>query len=135
MGRIELGRDTVVLACAISAGIHGALVPQHLSEGTAAGLAFAVVTALLAALAAAVTLRPARSAPVVAAAAVFGGLLASYALATTTGLPVLHPEPEPVDGLALATKAVEAIGFLAALYLLRRGRPAVVAVLTQPKGT
>src|SRR5687767_15406934 len=122
MGRTELGRDALVLACAISAGIHGALVPQHLSESTAAGLAFTVATALLAALAAAVTLLPARSVPVVAAAAVFGGLLASYALATRTGLPVLHPEPEPVERLALATKAVEAIGLLAALYLLRRGR-------------
>ena len=38
----------------------------------------------------------------------------SYALAITTGLPVLHPDPEPVDGLALATKAIEAAGLLAA---------------------
>jgi hypothetical protein len=40
-------------------------------------------------------------------------------LAVTTGVPVLHPEPEPVDGLALFTKAVEATGLAAALNLLR----------------
>ena len=40
------------------------------------------------------TLRPASvAAPLAAAAAVFAGLLGSYALAVTTGLPVLHPEP------------------------------------------
>ena len=54
-------------------------------------------------------------------------------LATTTGVPVLHPEPEPVDGLALATKAIEAVGLVTALSLLRR-RPAV-PLLIQPKGT
>ena len=39
-----------------------------------------------------------------AAAATLSGLLASYALAITTGVPLLQPHPEPVDGLALATK-------------------------------
>jgi hypothetical protein len=48
---------------------------------------------------------------------------------------VLHPEPEPVDGLALATKAIEAAGLLAALQLLRHGRTAVTATLAEPKGT
>ena len=28
----------------------------------------------------------------------------------TTGVPVLHPDVEPVEGLALATKAIEAVG-------------------------
>jgi hypothetical protein len=62
----------------------------------------------------------------------FVGLLASYALATTTGLPVLHPDSEPVDGLALATKAIEAVGLLAATSLL--WRPFTVT-LSHPKGT
>jgi hypothetical protein len=59
-------------------------------------------------------------------------LLVSYALAVTTGLPVLHPETEPVDGLALATKAFELVGLLAAVSLLRL--PAFPLRL-QPKGT
>jgi hypothetical protein len=135
MSSLELRRDVVILASAISAGIHGALVPGHFDEGTGAGLGFAAATVLLAALVVALTLRPARALALIGAAAVFAGLLASYALATTTGLPVLHPDPEPVDGLALATKAIEAIGLLAALNLLRRGRPAVAAALPQPRGT
>ena len=64
---------------------------------------------------------------------VFLGLLASYVLAVTTGLPVFHPNPEPVDGLALATKAIEAVGLLAAWSLLRR--PHTSLALQQPKGT
>jgi hypothetical protein len=50
----------------------------------------------------------------VGAAAVFIGLLVSYLLAITTGVPVLHPEPESIDGLALFTKAIEVLGLFAA---------------------
>ena len=117
-GRAELARDLAIVACAVSAGIHGALVPAHLAESTAAGSAFAASAVLLAGLAAALTSRPAPSAGA-AAAAVLGGLLAAYALAVTTGLPFLHPEPEPIDGLGLFTKAVEATGLIAATDLVR----------------
>ena len=121
-----LRRDVVIIACAVSAGIHGALAPAHFTEGTGAGLGFVVSTIALAAIALVLTLRPESSLPLVGAAVVFAGLLGSYALATTTGLPVLHPEPEPVDGLALATKAFEVVGLATALNLLwpRSTRPA-----------
>jgi hypothetical protein len=135
VSRQELTRDLVILTCAISAGIHGALAPGHFDEGTGAGLGFAGATVLLAAAGLALTLRPASVFAPTGAAALFAGLLVSYALATTTGLPVLHPDPEPVDGLALATKAIEAIGLLAALDILRRARPAVARAFPQPKGT
>ena len=36
----ELKADVVILACAISAGIHGALAPHHFSEGAGAGFGF-----------------------------------------------------------------------------------------------
>ena len=111
-------RDLLILACAISAGIHGALAPAHFEEGRGAGLGFVAATVALAAVAVAVRLRPASPVALAGAATLFGGLLAGYALATTTGLPVLHPEPEPVDGLALVTKAVELVGLLAASTLL-----------------
>jgi uncharacterized protein YjeT (DUF2065 family) len=118
----ELKGDVVVLACAVSAGIHGALVPGHFDESIGAGVGFVAATALLAVLAVALTRRPESSLALAGAAAVFAGLLVSYGLATTTGVPVLHPDPEPVDGLALATKAIEAVGLLAALPT-SKGKP------------
>ena len=114
-----LRRDVVILACAVSAGIHGALAPAHFAEGAGAGLGFVASTILLAGLAVALTVRPASSLPLAGAAIVFTGLLVSYALAVTTGLPFLHPQPEPVDGLALATKAFEVVGLATALDLIR----------------
>ena len=131
---MNLRRDVVILACAISAGIHGALAPAHFDEGTGAGVGFVASTVLLAGIAIALTVRPDAQLPLVGAALVFAGLLGSYVLATTTGFPVLHPESEPVDGLALATKAIETVGLVAALTLLWH-RPAVSHSLIQPKGT
>ena len=122
---VAFRRDVVILACAISAGIHGALSPAHLSEGAGAGAAFVAATVLLAGLAVALTRRPDGDLLYVVAALAFGGLIASYAAAVTTGLPVLHPEPEPVDGLALVSKGSEAVGAVAATTLFGR-RPAVV---------
>jgi CHASE2 domain-containing sensor protein len=127
----ELRIDLVILACAVSAGIHGALVPDHFEEGTGAGLGFVAATVLLAVLAAYLTRRPTRLA-LAATAAVFAGLIASYGLAITTGVPILHPEPEAVDGLALFTKAVEVIGLLVAASQLRR--PRLGFHFTQAKG-
>jgi hypothetical protein len=128
----ELKGDVVILACAISAGIHGALALSHFEEGAVAGLGFAGAAIVLAGLGVWLTQRPASRPALAAAAATVTGLLASYALAATTGLPVLHPNPEPVDGLALATKAIEALGLLAAMSLLRRS---FTVTLSQPKGT
>ena len=133
MSRLALRRDVVILACAVSAGIHGALVPGHLDDGTGAGLGFAAATIALASLVVVLTLRPASAAALVGAAAVLIGLLGSYLLAVTAGLLVLHPEPEPVDGLALATKAIEAVGLVAAATLL--WRPPVALTFAQAKGT
>jgi CHASE2 domain-containing sensor protein len=127
----DLRTDLVILTCAISAGIHGALVPDHFEEGAGAGLGFVVATGLLAVLAVVLTRRPTQLALVVTAA-IFAGLIASYALAITTGFPALHPEREPVEGLALFTKAIEAVGLVLAASLLRR--PSLAVNLTQPKG-
>jgi hypothetical protein len=127
----ELRTDVVILSCAISAGIHGALIPDHFEEGTGAGLGFVVATVLLAALATVLTRKPTQLA-LAATVAVFAGLIASYALVITTGLPVLHPQAEAVDGLALFTKTVEAVGLVLAASLLRR--PSLALTLTQPEG-
>jgi hypothetical protein len=132
MRLVELRTDLLILSCAISAGIHGALVRGHFEEGTGAGLGFAVAAVLLAVLAVGMTRNPTPFV-VFAAAATLAGLIASYALAITTGFPVLHPEPEPIDSLALSTKTIEAVGLGLAAGLLRR--PALAISLTQPKGT
>jgi hypothetical protein len=127
----ELRADVVIIACAISAGIHGALVPAHFDEGTGAGLGFVAATVSLAAVLLSLTRRPGNRPALGGAAALLGGLLVSYALAVTTGLPVLHPDPEPVDSLALATKGIETVGLLAATSLLWRP---VALIALRPKG-
>jgi CHASE2 domain-containing sensor protein len=127
-----LRKDLVLLACAISAGIHGALVGDHFEEGTGAGLGFIAATVVLAVVAVVLTRRPSQLA-FVATAAVLAGLIASYVLVITTGFPVLHPETEPIDGVALFTKAVEGAGLVLAMSLLRR--PSLAIHLTRPKGT
>jgi hypothetical protein len=125
-------RDLVIVACAISAGIHAALAPEHFRESTGAGVGFLAAAVILAAVAAALTRRPSSAFLLGVAAASFAGLLGSYALAATTGLPLLHPEPEPVTGLALFTKGVEAVGLVAAVSSLTASSP---PLLPRLKGT
>ena len=115
-----LERDLVIVACAISAGIHGALVKEHFAEGLGAGMGFLVSTVLLAAYAVALT-DAAETVVLASTALLLAGLVAAYAFAVTTGVPVLHPEVESVDGLALSTKAVELCGLAASLHLLAAG--------------
>jgi hypothetical protein len=129
-----LERDAVIIACAISAGIHAGLAPGHFAEGTGAGLGFAGATLLLAALAAALTWRPSTLA-LVGAVVVLASLIGGYGLAVTSGLPLLHPAPEPIDGLGVFTKAVEVAGLAAAAHLLWRGRPEFAPHLLRLKGT
>jgi hypothetical protein len=122
VSRPELRHDVLIMACAISAGIHAALVPEHLGESAASGGGFIGATLLLAVLTVALTYRPRSPAASASAALVLAGLLTSYALAVTSGVPFLHPEAERVDGLALVTEAVEAIGLAAALGLIRSSK-------------
>jgi hypothetical protein len=127
-------RDVVIVACAISAGIHAALIPDHWREGASAGAGFAIATVLLAAVAVALT-RVLSTAALGGAAALFGGLLVSYVFAVTSGLPLLHPDAEAVDGLAVFTKAVELVGLAAASHLVRQRRAAPFLSSRQLKGT
>ena len=117
--RQKLERDVLIVTCAMSAGIHGALVPEHLAEGAGPGGGFLASTVLLTVLAAALSLGAGERA-VLGAIAVLTGLIVAYGLAVSTGVPLLHPEVEPADGLGLFTKAVEAIGLAAAITLLGR---------------
>jgi hypothetical protein len=93
---------------------------------------FVASTVLLAALAVVLTRRPSEAA-FAATVLVFAGLIGSYVLAVTTGIPGVHPDVDPVGGLALATKAVEAAGLLLAAAGLRL--VPLHLQLTNPKGT
>lgn len=129
----EARGDLVVVACAVSSGIHAALAPQHFEDSMPSGLGFVVSAAVLAGLAAGLARRPSGRL-LDATIVVFGGLIGAYVLATTTGIPVLHPQPEPVDGLAITTKAVEVFGLLASLglkgTLSRQRRPLPLTLIT-----
>jgi hypothetical protein len=127
----ELRVDIVILVCAISAGVHGALVKDHFQEGTGAGVGFVVAAVLLAAVAIILTHHRSQRV-VVGAAVILAGLIVSYMLVITTGVPVLHPDVEAVNGLALFSKTIEVLGLLAASSLIRRPS---FSTLTQPKGT
>ena len=128
----DLRRDALALCCALSAGIHAGLTPAHLDENVAAGLGFAASAVLLAWLAIGLARRP-DVILVDASIVVLTGLLIAYALAVTTGVPGLVPEPEPIDWFALVTKAVEVLGLALALSLrwtsLPRFRPIPVALV------
>jgi drug/metabolite transporter (DMT)-like permease len=112
-------RDLLVVACAISAGIHAALAPEHFEESMVTGAGFAASAALLAVLV--VALRRPRHAALASGltATTLAALIVLYAVAAATGIPVLHPDVDPVDRIAVATKAVELVGLALALDLLR----------------
>jgi hypothetical protein len=131
MRRRFIARDLLIVVCAISGGIHAALAPEHFGEATGAGAGFVAAALLLAVLAVALTGRAENGAILGAAALTLTGLIVGYALAVSTGVPLLHPEVEPLETLALITKAVEATGLVAALWLLPR--PTGVYLLDSPR--
>jgi hypothetical protein len=117
-------RFTVVSLCAASAGVHVALVPEHLRESLALGLAFALSAGALAATS--LVVRNPRHdswAPLTAGAVLFLTAMA-YALSRSTGIPWLIPHAEHLDVLGLATSAAEVVAALAATLLItRKERP------------
>jgi hypothetical protein len=114
----DIARVVVVAACAASAGVHAALVPDHLEHEPALGASFVAVAVLTLALSAALTTHPLSAAIAYLATLVLATLIAAYALSVTTGIPWLSDEPERVDSVGIATKAVEAVGLLFALQLI-----------------
>jgi peptidoglycan/LPS O-acetylase OafA/YrhL len=117
-----IDREIVFLACAISAGVHVGLIPEHAHESTALAASFAAGAVLAALVAVALRRRPGSVWPPLAACALFAGLIAAYALSRTAGLPVGEGEREPLDALGVVTKAIEVIGLIAAVRLTRQPR-------------
>ena len=121
----RVARGALVVACAVSTGIHGALAPAHLREEPAAGIGFLLDRSPRRAVrrADAPAGEPGRGG---AAGALLAGLIVAYGFAVTTGVPVLHPGVEPADRLGLVTKAVELVG------ARRRALPRGVARAARP---
>ena len=92
-------------------------MPSHLDHEPPLGVAFVAAVVLLLAVGARLVHSPRSARAAQFAALLFAGLIASYAAATTVGLPLLPVEPEPVDGVALVTKFVESLGLVFALQL------------------
>ena len=76
-----MSRDVLILACAVSAGVHAALAPEHASFVPAA-VALGVLAVGLA--------RSPAPLLVDGAIVVLGGLIVAYALAATTGIPLAY---------------------------------------------
>jgi hypothetical protein len=113
-GTQALARNVAVIACAISAGVHAGLVPEHIAEDPKLGVAFALASVLLVALAVALA-RSSRAA--VPAAVLLAVLIVSYGASRTVGLPLVREHTEPLDALGVIAKAIEAVGLIAALRL------------------
>jgi hypothetical protein len=109
----------MVGACAISAGAHAGLVPEHLREAPQLGVAFVVAAGLLVAAAIALAIRPGSVRAARRAALLLAGLIGVYAASRTTGIPLLEPRAEPLDAVGAATKLVEGVGLFVALRLSR----------------
>jgi hypothetical protein len=111
----------LVLAGAVSAGVHAGLAPEHLHEWLPLGASFVAAAAAAALAVAALVLRPASPWPPRALGALLGGLVVAYALTRLAALPPLDPEREPLDLLGVCTVAIEALGVAAAVRLTPGG--------------
>jgi hypothetical protein len=111
-------RNVVAACCAASAGVHAALVPEHLDENALLGTGFAVAAVLL--FASTLAFCGGRAASPLAApatAVLLVALIGAYALSRTVGLTLIGAEVETVDGIGVATQVVQAVGLVAAIAL------------------
>jgi hypothetical protein len=115
--------DVLVVAAAVSAGVHAGLAPEHLHEGAPLGASFVAAAVAAGVGVAALVLRPASLWPPRLVGALLGSLVVAYALTRLAALPPLDPDREPLDALGVCTSAIEAAGFVVALRLGRSLRP------------
>jgi hypothetical protein len=113
--------DLLVVAGAVSAGVHAGLAPEHLHEWAPLGASFVAAAVAAAAGVAALVLRPASFWPPRLLGALLAGLVVAYAATRLAALPPLDPDREPLDLLGVCTSAFEAAGVVAAIRLLTPG--------------
>jgi len=107
-------RDGLIVCCAVSSGVHAALAPEHIRESVLTGVGYVTAAVVLVVLIIVLTARPESRAVTSFAVLVLLALLVSYGVASTSGIPILHPDVDPVGVL---TKAVEVVGLGLALGL------------------
>ena len=119
------GTGLLALAVAFSAGIHAALVPEHLKEMPPLGYSFIAAAIVGGALAWALISRPTdRRLPLLAGLFCLGQI-ATWVLFVTVPVPGFSGTPEPIEAIALVSKAAELLGILLVLPLAlprRNGR-------------
>jgi 4-amino-4-deoxy-L-arabinose transferase-like glycosyltransferase len=110
-------RGLLTLTVAFSAGIHAALVPEHLREMPPLGYLFIIAAAVRIAIAIALVTRPndARS-PRLAILFLVTQIVA-WAMFIALHIPGFIGTPEPVEPIALVCKATELLGIALALPL------------------
>ena len=114
---LSVNRGLLIGALAFSSGVHLALVPEHLVEMRLIGLSFIQAAVIAAAAAVVLALWPASPWPPRAAALLFLGMGGAYALAVSVAVPGVAGTPEPIEWVALVTKAVELVGLGLAVSL------------------
>ena len=129
----SLEQDVVVLACALSAGVHAGLVPEHMHESPLLGMSFAAAAVLAALLAFSLPRLGGTVLLPVAAVVLLSGLIVAYGLSRVSEIPVLGAGQEALDPLGVATKAIEFAGLICAVRLITESmRPAGVIPAERP---
>ncbi|HET8977245.1 MAG TPA: hypothetical protein VFN87_03745 [Solirubrobacteraceae bacterium] len=108
----------LVLAVAFTAGIHAALVPEHLAEMPRLGDAFIVAAAAGGSVALALLLAPASRRMLRLAALFLTIEIVAWVGFVTVPVPGFDGTPESVEAIAVVCKAIELLGVLLALGLL-----------------
>ena len=120
----------LALAVTFSAGIHAALVPEHLKEMPPLGYSFIAAAVIGAGIGWGLVTRPNdRRIPVMAVVFLAGQILA-WVLFVTVHVPGFSGTPESIEAIALVSKAAEMLGIGVGLQLV--GVPQVNTLNASP---
>ena len=116
---ITTSRRTALLALAVafSAGIHAALVPEHIEEMPRLGWLFVAAAAIGGCLAIALVFRPDDRRISFVAGLFCLGQIAAWVLFVSVPVPGFPGTPEPIEAIALVSKAIEAAAVALAFSL------------------